>query len=173
MEEFGFIHGELDTKLLILYVLRKLPTPIDPVSLEQICLLDGGVQYFDYAECLANLVETKHIDEFDGPRYLITAKGIKNITTAESSLPYSVRTKVDAVSMPLAETMRRDAMIVTRFEEESTYHRLYLSLADGMGEIINLSMIVPDEASAVKMGNTFRRQAEDLYGKIVELLLED
>ena len=25
MDNFGFIHGELDTKILILYVLRRLP----------------------------------------------------------------------------------------------------------------------------------------------------
>ena len=27
MDNFGFIHGELDTKILILYVLRRLPAP--------------------------------------------------------------------------------------------------------------------------------------------------
>ena len=28
MDNFGFIHGELDTKILILYVLRRLPRPV-------------------------------------------------------------------------------------------------------------------------------------------------
>ena len=29
MDNFGFIHGELDTKLLILFILRRLPRPVD------------------------------------------------------------------------------------------------------------------------------------------------
>ena len=38
MERFGFIHGELDTKILILYVLRQLPSPVDEGD------ADGAVQ---------------------------------------------------------------------------------------------------------------------------------
>ena len=49
-ERFGFIHEKLDIKLLILFVLRRLPAPIDAESLSDLVLIDGGIGYFDDKE---------------------------------------------------------------------------------------------------------------------------
>ena len=62
-ERFGFIHEKLDIKLLILFVLRRLPAPIDAERLADLVLIDGGIGYFDYKECLAELVNTAQIAE--------------------------------------------------------------------------------------------------------------
>ena len=43
MDNFGFIHGELDTKLLILFILRRLPRPVDGDTLTELCFCDTGV----------------------------------------------------------------------------------------------------------------------------------
>ena len=95
MESFGFIHGELDTKILILYVLRRLPRPVEAGTLSELCSFDSGVGWFDYADCLAGLVDTGHVEELPGERYVITDKGRTNGEAAETSLPYSVRMKAD------------------------------------------------------------------------------
>ena len=57
MDSFGFIHGELDIKILILYVLRRLPAPVDGQTLYELCCVDTGVGWFDYSDCLADLAE--------------------------------------------------------------------------------------------------------------------
>ena len=72
MERFGFIHGELDTRILILFVLRRLPRPVDMNTLAELCFCDSGVGWFEYAECLAALVDNGHIEKLSGGRYLIT-----------------------------------------------------------------------------------------------------
>ena len=95
MDNFGFIHGELDTKILILYVLRRLPRPVDAQTLSDLCSFDNGVSWFDYSECLADLVDTGHVERLSGERYLITDKGRTNGEAAETSIPYSVRMKAD------------------------------------------------------------------------------
>ena len=83
MDNFGFIHGELDTKILILYVLRRLPRPVDAHTLSDLCSFDNGVSWFDYADCLAGLVDTGHVEALDGERYMITEKGSANGEAAE------------------------------------------------------------------------------------------
>ena len=73
MDYFGFIHEKLDIKILILFVLRLLPGTVDPETLLEICQCDGGIGYFDYSDCLSELVESGHIvEEEDG--YRITEK---------------------------------------------------------------------------------------------------
>ena len=50
MDNPGLVRDELDRKILILYVLRRLPAPIDSELLFETCLCDNGVTYFDYSE---------------------------------------------------------------------------------------------------------------------------
>ena len=57
MDRFGFIHEKLDIKILILYILRRLPGVVDPETLLELCQCDGGIGYFDYSDCLSELVE--------------------------------------------------------------------------------------------------------------------
>jgi len=54
MDQHGFIHEKLDIKLLILFILSRLPAPVDRGTLDELCQqCDDGVGYFDYSDCLA------------------------------------------------------------------------------------------------------------------------
>ena len=86
MERHGFIHEKLDIKILILFILRRLPGEVDPHTLAELSQCDEGVGDFDYSDCLAELVESGHITESPSG-YTITEKGIRNADTVESSLP--------------------------------------------------------------------------------------
>jgi hypothetical protein len=172
MDNFGFIHGELDIKILILFILRRLQSPVDAQTLEELCSCDTGIGYFDYAECLAHLVETGHVDEVSAGRFLITEKGARNGETAESSLPYSVRVKAESLMTPVAASMRRDRMIGTSHVPSEGGCTVRLSLSDGKGDIISISILAADEAQAQAMEKNFRRDAEVIYGRVVEILSE-
>ena len=164
MDNFGFIHGELDTKLLILFILRRLPRPVDGDTLTELCFCDTGVSWFEYSQCLADLVDTGHIDKLE--------KGDRNCAATESSLPYSVRTKAERLIKPIAAQMKRDALIVTEHRVEKNGCFVKLSLSDGEGDIINMTVLVSDEACAQDIEQRFRRDAEIMYGKIVNLLTD-
>ena len=169
MDSFGFIHGELDIKLLILYVLRRLPGPVDGQTLSELCSCDTGIGWFDYSDCLAGLVETGHVEELSGGRYVITDKGRRNGEAAESSLPYSVRTKAARLIRPVAERLARDAMIGASHECADGGVTVSLSLADGEGEMLSLRLLVPDEDIASAMERAFRHDAEGIYQQIIEI----
>ena len=83
-ERFGFIHEKLDIKLLILFVLRRLPAPIDAESLADLVLIDGGIGYFDYKECLAELVNTaiETVVDLVSPEFHPLAGRAKDIAAA-------------------------------------------------------------------------------------------
>ncbi len=169
---FGFIHGELDIKILILYVLRRLPRPVDSETLVELCFIDNGVGWFDYATCLASLIETGHVEELPDSRYVITEKGQRNGEAAETSLPYSVRMKASRLIEPIAEKMRRDAMIETSHgPAEGGGVTAHLRLSDGKGEIMSLDLLTPDDGTAEKMEAAFRLDAEGIYQRIVEIML--
>ena len=171
MERHGFIHEKLDIKILILFILRRLPGEVDPHTLAELCQCDEGIGYFDYSDCLAELVETNHISESaDG--YTITEKGARNADAVESSLPYSVRSKALKLLAPIEERMRRAAMITAKHSMSEDGCFVQLALSDGKGEIMNLRFLCADENQAKSIEKNFRRDAENYYLKITELFSE-
>ena len=86
MDRFGFIHERLDIKILILFVLRRLPGAVDQETLRGLCQCDDGIGYFDYADCLSELVENGNVEETE-EGYAITELGAANADAVEKTLP--------------------------------------------------------------------------------------
>lgn len=172
MDRLGFIHDKLDIKVLILFVLRRLPGVVEQDQLREFVMSDGGVDYFDFTDCLSELVTGGSVEEKEGG-YCITEKGIEAADAVQSSLPYSVRTKAERLLAPLQAKMRRDASIVARHSVDENGCTVTLSMGDGQGELISLSMVCAGEEQAHKIENNFRRDAESYYQRIAAMLSED
>lgn len=173
MDHHGFIHEKLDIKLLILFILSRLPAPVDRGTLDELCQrCDDGVGYFDYSDCLGELMHTGHISEED-EEYTITEKGLNNARTLESSLPFSVRSRALKLIAPVEERLARAAMLRTEIENGADGCHVALSMSDVAGEIVSMRLLCANEEQAKKMKKTFRRSAEEVYQKIVAILSEE
>ena len=170
-ERRGFIHDKLDIKLLILFILRRLPSEIDGERLADLVLIDGGIGYFDYKECLAELVDTAQVEEREDG-YCVTAKGSRNVEILESSLPYSVRAKAEKAAAPVIEEMRRSAMILANHEAGENGVTVYLAMDDGMGKIFDLKILAADEQQARRMEKNFKKNAEGYFQRFIAELSE-
>lgn len=165
----GMIHEKIDLKVLILYVMSRLPVPVYPETVFDICICDNGVEYFDFTECFYELVETGHISEQDD-EYSITDKGRNNCQILESALPYSVRRSADRLMAPEIDRLKRLEMIRTEYEENDNGCIAHFSMSDGVGEIISINILCSGKEQAKKMKKNFRRNAEEYYKKIIEML---
>ena len=171
MDNLGFIHEKLDIKIVILFVLRRLPGEVDPETLLEICQCDDGIGYFDYSDCLNELVESGHITESEDG-YTITEKGARNADAVESSLPYSVRSKALRLLAPVEEQMRRAAMLTARHTLSENGCTVELAMEDGKGEVMHLQLLCADENQARRIEKHFRKDAEGVYQRVMELLSE-
>lgn len=170
---FGFIHDKLDIKILILYILQQLPLPVDGDTLADLTLCDDGISFFEYAECLAELVQSEHITESDN-MYKITEKGEKNGKVTESSLPYSVRLLAGRNAAKVATQMNRDAMIQTSHEIRSRGgYTIKLAMSDGLGPIIKMELLCGSDEEAKKIETNFRKNAEEVYQSVLSNLLSE
>ena len=172
-ERFGFIRDKIDIKILILFVLRRLPESVDLPTLADLVICDDGISYFDFADCVAELIDTGHIFCADG-MYSITEKGRRNGEITESSLPYSVRIKAEKSTNIQAQYQKRDALITTSHEYKNRMgYVVSLALSDGISDIISLGLTVGSEDHALFVENNFRQNAEKIYDKILEILTEE
>lgn len=170
MPRYGFIYEKLDIKILILFILRRLPgvtAPIDLQDFTQQC--DEGFGYFEYSDCLAELIESGLIiEEDDGLR--ISKRGAEAVETVESSLPFSVRKKAERIIAPEAERRRRLEMITAQHKLRDGGCFVTLALNDGKGEIMRLNILSSGEEQAERIENNFRENAEGIYVKLIGML---
>lgn len=170
MDRLGFIHEKFDIKLLILYVLRMLPAPISLEELSGLVLIDDGFGYFDFSQCLSELVATGHA-ELSDEGYKITALGATHGQAAETSIPFSVRNKAEQTSMPTIARMKREALIGTSHEAlRKGGFNVKLSLSDDMGKLMTLTLLTPDETQSAAMEKRFRADAEKIYQTLLQML---
>ena len=109
MAPVGFIQDKLDIKFLILYVAMRLIEPVPFEVMQELCMLDDGIDFFDFSECLAHLVNSEHLTLSEDGLYAVTEKGIKNGRICETSIAYSVRLDADKVVAAYNEKLRRRA----------------------------------------------------------------
>lgn len=172
MEQFGFVREQLDIKILILYILARLPGPVDRESLADIVFCDGAINYFSFSECLSELIATGHIVKERG-KYEITPKGREDGAMIETSLPISVRDNADVGMLPVADRISREAMIRTSRNMEQSGWVVNLSLSDGKGVIFKMSALAGDEEQAKSIEKKFRLDAETYYMRILNMFLEE
>ncbi|MCL2409650.1 MAG: DUF4364 family protein [Oscillospiraceae bacterium] len=169
---FGFIHEKLDIKILILFILRRLPEAISLDVLTDLTMCDDGINYFDFANCVEELVRTEHLRLEDG-RYSLTEKGRRNGKITEINLPYSVRMKAEKSATALRAVQSRNAMIKTTHKNNPGGScTVTLALSDGVGEIISMDLFAANENQALDLEKGFRKNAEKIYNELIKLILE-
>ncbi len=173
MNNFGFIHDKLEVKILILFILNRLPEPVGKEALAELTLCDNGITYFDFADSLGELVSTAHVYEKDG-KYLITDKGSRNVAEIEGLVPYSVRIRAEKETRRLSDELMRGAMIKTSREERSSGgFTVSLSLSDGIDSVISMEILAGNEKQAEKIERNFNKNAEHIYNAVVNILLSE
>ena len=95
MARMGFIQDKLEIKFLLLYIASRLIEPVPFEAMQELAMIDDGVDFFDFSECMNDLVTSGHLTLSEDGLYAITEKGLRNGQICESSLPYSVRLAAD------------------------------------------------------------------------------
>lgn len=170
MAKQGFIHDKLDLKMLELYLLARAAGPIGPNALADLVMRHEGVEYFDFTEATAELVQTGHLT-LEGGCYAITEKGKKNSLACESSLPYSVRRRCEEDLEPVNAALRRSAQVRgEKLPGGNGAVTARMTLEDVGGTVMTLEMLCPDEAQADRLIAAFRAKPEQIYNGILGAL---
>ena len=170
----GFIQDKLEIKFLILYIAARVIEPVPFDTILDLALCDDAIDYFDFSDCLADLVRTEHMTLSDSGLYALTEKGRRNSAICESSLPYSVRRRCDRNLEDWNRKLRRRRQVKSSVEKRpnGTY-TVKLSLNDDKGGVMDLRLMVPDPAQAKAVSRRFQQSPEKVYSQLIRLLLAE
>lgn len=169
----GFIQDKLEIKFLILYIASRLMEPVPLSGMQELTMIDDGIDYFAFSECLNDLVKTEHLRVSDDGLYAITPKGLKNSEICQSGLPYSVRLRADKELAFYNQELLRRSQIKGRYHrrENGTY-TVELSLNDDVDNLMQLQLMVANEEIAKDLKRRFENDPEQLYSKLLQTLFD-
>lgn len=170
MARYGFIHDKLDLKMLELYLLARAAGPVGPDTLADLVMRHEGVDYFEFTEATAELVESGHLT-LGEEGYTITEKGLTNSAACESSLPYSVRRRCAQDLAPVNAALRRNAQV--RGEKRTGPDgsvTARMTLDDDGGNLLTIEILCPSESQADRLIEGFRSHPEQVYNDVLEAL---
>ena len=170
----GFIRDKLEIKFLILYIASHMMEPVPMATIQELTMIDEGIDYFSFSECLSDLVKTGHLDLSADGLYAITPKGTKNSEICQSSLPYSVRLRADKELAFYHQELLRRAQVKGHYHrrDNGTY-TVELSLNDDVDNLMHLEIMVAKEETARELKSRFEKDPQALYSQILETLFSE
>lgn len=168
----GFIHDKLDIKLLVLYILDRAAAPIDFATLTDLSLCDGGVDYFQFAEAVSELLGSGHLAQ-EGELYSATEKGRRACAAGESSLSPVVRRRCDQRLAPLNQALKRKAQVRAELREQPLGFDVCLTMDDDQGSLFSLVLLAPSKEEGQRIADQFLRHPSRIYNGILGILLPE
>jgi len=163
-----------DIKIFILYLLRHIGYPLDFVNINDIVVQDGVVNYFDFADCFAELLETGNVAEMkkDGvDYYVITEQGKHVADTLQSRLLSILRDRSLKSALRLLSFKKRGADLRCEAEKMPDGRlKCHFIVIDHHEEVMNITAVLEDEVQYEKMRYNFMNKSEVVYRGMLALL---
>mgnify|MGYP004555135025 FL=1 len=170
--EKGFIHDMLDVKILILYIMARVLYPVDLQKIYELAYQDDCLSYFDLAQAVPDMVESGHLEEVDGKRYVITQKGREACTVTEDAIAYPVMQRAKAAVERFNDAVRRSSFVKTEITpRENGDFSVRMTLNDEVSNLLQMELMAPTQKQAYCLARAFTERAEVVYKTIMDQLL--
>jgi len=175
MSGLGFVRSELEIKTLTLHVLNYIEMPVSFDELMQMVFVDDAINYFNFADYLDGMVNTEHVilsSDTGINKYIISAKGKRDLAAIRSSVPGSVLRKAEKACDSLRDEITRKSLVDVKVVEEDGAFRAVCSLSDESGVVFSFSMSAGSKESAREITKSFYAGAERIYNDFLRSILD-
>jgi hypothetical protein len=171
-----------DIKIFILYLLKNLNYPLDFNTISDIVVQDEFVNYFDFAECFAELLDSGNIEQISessddksiSEYYRITENGKQVVEQLQSGLLNIIKEKSLKSAMRLLSFKSRGSDVrCTYSERDDKRYDLKCEIIENNVKILELSLVVDTKYQLDKMMYNYNERPEVIYRGIISLLTGD
>ena len=178
-----------DIKIFILYLLKNLNYPLDFNTISDIVVQDEFVNYFDFAECFAELLDAGNIEQLPPPAdtqgstdpenkpkelYRITRNGITIVEQVQWILLNVIKEKSLKSAMRMLSFKSRGSDVrCTSSEREDGRYDLRCEVIENGCKLLELGLIIDTKYQLDKMLYNFNERPEIVYRGIISLLTGD
>lgn len=167
----GGLTDDTQIRILLCYLV-KTAGPLTRDTLQGALLQEQLVNYFEFADALAD-VEKQHLVAIDEEsQYSITKKGSTVADTLALDLPRTVRESAIRAVMQIQSWRHKAAMNRARVEEENGEYTVWCAIGDLGSDVFRLQLAMPDKLTAETIKNNFTAHGSEIYSKIMDMLTQ-
>lgn len=175
-----FVHSSqqmAEKKLLLLYILKELEIPVTQGQVTDFILENDIMNYFMLQQFLGELKESEFIseEEKDYKQYfIITDKGVSALNYFLDRIPPSLIMKiVDLLSAKKEELMKCAEVTADFTKLGDSDFMVKLQVVENGQTMIDLNLNVASNKQARQICDNWRNNGQHLYGKLINLLIEE
>jgi hypothetical protein len=163
-----------DIKIFILYLLQNINYPLDFATINDIVVQNEYVNYFDFAECFAEILDMGHIVEEageDGTLYRISPLGSAVVSQLQSNLLRSIRENSLKSALKLLSFRKRGAKVKCRTaQRDDGKYEIECVITEMDREILHIQLVDDSAVRIERMKANFEERPDVIYKGMMALL---
>ena len=172
----GGLTNRTEIRVLICYLLNAIGEPIPYNFLTDKLSAEGIANYFELCDAIATLEEngniTALVDSEGKKTYHISPSGADIAATLERTVPLAVRDKACSYIIKLLARMRNEKDNDVIITKEKRGYKVTCRVVDMGKELMGVSLLVPNEACAKTVKESFLNNPTETFIKVTEALLD-
>ena len=167
----GGLTDNTQIRILLCYLV-KTAGPLTRDTLQGALLQEQLVNYFEFADALADVERQLLVSLDEDERYSITDKGSTVADTLAFDLPRTVRESAIRAVMQIQSWKHKAAMNRARIEEEDGEYVVWCASGDMGSDVFRLQLAMPDKLTAETIRNNFTAHGSEIYSKVMDMLTQ-
>lgn len=172
----GGLTNRTEIRVLICYLLKAIAQPVPYPFLTDKLSAEGIANYFELSDAVADLEDAGHIaplvDAAGKKAYLITPSGADIADTLERTVPLVIRDRACSYIIKLLARVRNEKENDVQITPMEKGVKVSCRVLDGSNELMAVSLLVPNEACAATVRESFLNNPTETFIKITEALLD-
>lgn len=165
-----------DKRLIVLFVLKESKINLTTEQISKLCSEFDDITYIDicmYIDSLKNSEYIKETYENGKSVYCLTDSGSEILTELIELVPGISLLNMKNILKEKMEDYKQDYEVDTIILPiKKDEYKVSCFIQDGNDELINLTIYAGDKENAKKIANNWKQNADELYGKIIELMTD-
>ena len=156
----GGLTDDTQIRMLLCYLV-KVAGPVKRETMQGALLQEQLVNYFEFADALAEVEKQQLVTVDEDGRYTITRRGTTVADTLAYDLPRSVRERAVAAASNRAVVQEKDGQF-----------SVVCSIADMGSDVFRMELAMPDKLTAEMIKNNFIAHGSDIFPKLLNALTQ-
>lgn len=163
-----------ENKLLLLYIISKIPQPASRSGITQIVLENNLLNYFQMQQYIAELIDGGFIDNYKENNMhmiTITSIGINALSFFENRIPDKKKEIIDTfLKTHNHEILKKDIESFAEYlKSPNDKYVVNLKLIKNEDLLLDLNLSAETKSNAEHICNTFEKQPEEIYKRIKDI----
>ena len=167
----GGLTDDTQIRMLLCYLV-KVAGPVKRETMQGALLQEQLVNYFEFADALAEVEKQQLVTVDEDGRYTITRRGTTVADTLAYDLPRTVRESAIRAVMQIRSWRHRAASNRAVVQEKDGQFSVVCSIADMGSDVFRMELAMPDKLTAERIKNNFIAHGSDIFPKLLNALTQ-